>query len=167
MAVNDITMYEPGSFDVVGTKKYYVASGVTTINPGEPIVVNALGASYVIPMATSKPVVGTDYVVGIAASTATNSTTWQTVDVVPLVKGAVYLISPKVAATYGLGSTPVQATYNALIGSRVTIDLTGGVYTLNSTDSALNGCVVEYIDVTKASGKVAFSIRDSATYYGY
>lgn len=169
MAVNDITMYEPGSFDVIGSKKFYVSSGVTTINPGEPVGFKALGAnSYVIPLATSTPVVGTDYFVGIAASTATSSTTSsQLIDVYPFVKGAQYLISPNVAATYGLGSTPVQATYNSLVGSRVTFNLTNGVYTINSTDSANNGLVVEYIDVTKASGKVAFSVRDSVQYIGY
>ena len=157
MAVNDITMFEPDAFGTIGTKKYYVAAGVTTINPGEPVGYKALGAgSYVIPLATSTPVVNTDYVVGIAQSTATNSTSSQTIDVFPFVKGAQYLISPKVAATYGLGSTPVQATYTVLVGSRVTFDLTGGVYTINSTDSSANGLVVEYIDVTKSMWQGCF-----------
>ena len=63
MAVNDITMYEPGSFDVVGTKKFYVGIGVAAINSGEPVGYKALGAGgYVIPLATSTPVVNTDYV---------------------------------------------------------------------------------------------------------
>ena len=168
MAVNDITMYEPGSFDVVGTKKFYVGIGVAAINSGEPVGYKALGAGgYVIPLATSTPVVGTDYVVSVAASATTLSTAVQTMDVWPLVKGAIYLINPKVAATYGLGTTPVQATYSALIGSRVTFDLTAGVYTINSTDSSANGLVVEYIDVTKASGKVAFSVRNNVNYLGY
>jgi hypothetical protein len=167
MAVNDITAYEPAAFGSIGTKKFYVNTGVAAINPGEPVGYKALGASYIIPLATSTPVVNTDYMVGIAQSTTTLSTSVQTIDVMPLAKGVLYLINPKVAATYGLGTTPVQATYSALIGSRVTFDLTAGVYTINSTDSANNGLVVEYIDVTKASGKVAFSVRDNVQYTGY
>lgn len=161
-------MYEPGAFGVVGTKKYVLGGGVGAVNAGEPIGFKALGAnSYVIPLATSTPVVNTDYVVGISASTVSSSTSSQVIDVFPLVKGAMYLISPKVAATYGLGSTPVQATYTALVGSRVTFDLTSSTYTINSTDGATNGLVVEYIDVTKAGGKVAFSVRDNCQYVGY
>jgi hypothetical protein len=160
-------MYEPAAFGSIGTRKFYVNTGVAAINPGEPVGMKALGASYIIPLATSTPVVNTDYMVGIAQSTTTLSTSVQTIDVMPLAKGVLYLIIPKVAATYGLGTTPVQATYNALIGSRVTFDLTAGVYTINSTDSANNGLVVEYIDVTKASGKVAFSVRDNLQYTGY
>lgn len=168
MAVNDITFYEPGAYGTVGTKKYYVGATVATINPGEPVGFKALAnGSYVIPLATSTPVVGTDYMVGIAQSTATTSSTGQTIDVFPLVKGVQYLISPKVAATYGLAATPVQGTYTLLVGSRVTFDLTAGVYTLNSTDGATNGLVVEWLDVTKSGGKAAFSVRDHAQYLGY
>lgn len=160
-------MYEPAAYGSIGTRRYYVSSGVATINPGEPVGYKALGASYIIPLATSTPVVNTDYMVGIAASTATTSTTGQTIDVFPLAKGVLYLISPKTAANYGVGTTLNQQTYNLLVGARVTFDLTTSTYTINSSDSANNGLLVEYIDVTKASGKVAFSVRDNVQYTGY
>ena len=169
MSVNDITMFEPGQFGTIGSKKYYVAAGATAINFGEPVVLSAMGAGATASaMATSKPVVLTDYVVGIAASASTQTATvGGVVDVFPLVRGAMYKIAPNVAATFGLASTPVQATYTALVGSRVTMDLTGGKYTLNSTDGPTYGCIVEYQDVKQANGKVLFSFRGSATYTDY
>ena len=168
MAVNDVQFLMPGGFGSVGTRKYYVGGQVTAINPGEPVGFKALGAnSYVIPLATSTPVWNTDYMVGIAQSSTTLAASSQTVDVFPLVPGVFYKCAPNVAATYGLGSTPVQATYNALVGSRVTFNLTTGTYTLNSTDSANNGLVVEWQDVKTAAGLVLFSIRNSASYADY
>jgi hypothetical protein len=169
MAVNDILFAQPSSFGVTGSKRFYVSTGVTVINPGEPVGNKTLGAAaYAIPLATSTPVWNTDYMIGIAESTSTNTATvGGVVDVIPLVTGVLYTILPKVAATYGLGSTPVQATYTALVGSRVTFDLTAGAYTLNSTDAATNGCVVEYQDVKLANGRVLFSIRPSAGYLDY
>lgn len=168
MAVNDITILMAGQYSNIGTRKYNVGANVTTINPGEPVGFKALGAnSYVIPLATSTPVVGTDYVVGIAATTASTSTSSQTIDVLPLVKGVQYQISPAVAATYGLGATPVQATYTALVGARVLLQLSAGVYTILAADSLNNGLIVEYTDVTKAGGKVSFSIRENVQYISY
>lgn len=62
------------------------------------------------------------------------------------------MIAPKVAATYN-----TQAKVNALVGARVLLDLTGGVYTILAADGAGNGCVLEYIDVSRYPGMVAFS----------
>lgn len=62
------------------------------------------------------------------------------------------MIAPKVAATWN-----TQAKYNALVGARVLIDLTAGVYTILAADGAGNGCIVEYLDISKYPGMVAFS----------
>ena len=106
-------------------------------------------------MATNKPVVATDYLAGISTSVSTDTVAAAGyVMVQPLLPGQVWLIAPKVAATWN-----TQAEYDALIGKRVLIDLTAGVYTILAADGATSGCVIEYLDVSKHPGKVAFSFR--------
>jgi hypothetical protein len=161
MAIEDIKILKDGAFGVVGSRKYAVSSSATKLNAGEPVK-KELGTSGIVvaPAATNFPQVGTDYMVGIAASNSTHtSTATGTVEVIPLVPGQVYLISPKVAATYD-----TQDKYDALVGSRVLIDLTSGSYTILAADAAGNGCVIEPLDVAKYPGKVAFSVRAGASY---
>lgn len=106
-------------------------------------------------MATNKPVVGTDYLIGIATSTSTQTASVAgTVDYLPLSPGQIYMISPKVAASWD-----TQAEYDALVGKRVLIDLTAGAYTILAADGATNGCVISPLDISKYPGKVAFEIR--------
>lgn len=170
MALGDIQIYsKDNGFGYPGEISYKVAtsSAAPSINAGEPVA-KALGNTtgyYVTALATSKPVVGTDYLAGVASTTSTESSTVQgTVSVTKLDPGLTYLISPKVGSTWGITSTPVQSTYDALVGSRVTLDLTSGVYTINSTDSSANGLVVEPLDIVKFPGKVRFSIRAGVAY---
>lgn len=168
MALADITLYEVADGNgFIGARNFQVASGGTppAINAGEPVS-RALGATaFVTAMATNKPVVATDFLAGVSATTSTETTTVAgTVDVTKLSVNQSYLISPKVAATYGVGATPVQATYDALIGSRVLIDLTAGVYTLLAVDGATNGCDVLPLDVTKYPGKVRFTFRGGVNF---
>ena len=170
MAVNDITIFETGAFGTVGSRRYISNLGATGINPGEPVYI-VPGQPYVGPMATSKPVLtdgAQDYIVGIACSTSTQTASKPgVVDVIPIMPGMVFEISPATAATYGLTKgSESQATYNSLVGYRVTIDLTSSTYTLNASDGASNGCVVQYRDVNTAKGKVAFSFRQGCVYLG-
>lgn len=139
-----------------------VASGTAaSINAGEPVS-KALGASVVATMATNKPVVGTDYLAGIATTTSTETASAAgTVDVTPISNAYIWLISPKVPASWD-----TQAEYNALVGARVLLDKTGGVYTILATDSANNGCVVENLNVATNPGKVAFTFRGGLSYLG-
>lgn len=167
MSVNDITFYEPGAFSVIGTRRYQVNASSTVINPGEPVYITGFNQNYVLPFPTSAPTLALGYVVGIAQSTSTNTASVAgVVDVFPAVPGVIYYATPNNASTYGVGSTPNQGTYNALVGRRVLFDLTAGAYTILSTDNAANGLVVENVDVTKSSGKVAFSFRNAWTYLG-
>ncbi len=131
-----------------------------SINAGEPVA-KSLGSAYVAAMATNKPVVATDYLVGISASKASSETASADgfVDVIDLVPGQVFLMKPNVAASWD-----TQAEYNALVGDRVLMDLTGGSYTILATDGATSGCVIELINVVETPGKVAFSIRHGASY---
>lgn len=111
-------------------------------------------------MATNKPVVATDYLAGIAATTSTNTAAAAgEVWVYPLVPGVVYLMKPNAAASFD-----TQAEYDALVGDRVLIDLTSSSYTILATDGATSGCVIENLDVAKYPGKVAFSFRNGVSY---
>lgn len=161
MALGNITFYSEGPFGNPGTKRYTVAAGaVATINPGEPVS-KALGAAVVTPMATNKPVVATDFLAGISQSTSTDTVALAgTVDVYDVfAEGMTFLVAPNVAATWN-----TQAKYNALVGFRVLLDLTGGVYTILAADGVTNGCVVEPLDIAKYPGVVRFAIRQGVNF---
>lgn len=158
MATGDITLALPNVSQLVGARKANVASGATTINPGEPVA-RALGGTTVTAMATNKPVVGTDYLVGIATSTSTQTASAAgTVDYLPLVPGQVYRIAPKAPTSWD-----TQAEYNALVGKRVLIDLTSGSYTILAADGATYGCVIEAMNIADYPGQVAFSFRNGVS----
>ena len=159
MAVNDIILYKaPAGCGDTGSKLCNVAPGATTINVGEPVA-RALGATSVTAAATNSPQVGTHYFEGIAMSTSTQtSTAAGKVYVQPFIPGAIYIIKPKVAATFD-----TQAEYDNLVGKRVLIDLTAGSYTLLAADAAGNGCVIEAMDIKEYPGSIAFSFRAGAS----
>lgn len=143
-----------------------VASGTAaSINAGEPVG-KTLGSQYVATLATNKPVVGTDFMAGISTSTSNETASVAgTVEVTPVTNAYIWLISPKVPATFGQAQgAPSQTTYNALVGARVLLDKTNGVYTLLAADGSTNGCVVENLDITKYPGKVAFTFRGGLSY---
>ncbi len=160
MSLGDITVYKVGT-TLPGSRTHQVVGAATppAINAGE-MVLKTLGNQYVIKMATNKPAIATDFIAGIALTTSTESSTVDgTVDVQPIVPGVIYLIKPKVAATWN-----TQALYNALVGSRVLIDVTAGAETILAADSATNGCVVENLNIQQYPGLVAFSVRQAAMY---
>lgn len=161
MATGDIKLYSEGAFGYPGDGEFAVAASSTLIYPGEPVV-KALGDYVVTPMATNKPVVATDYLCGIAASTSTNTASAAgTVKVTKLLPGQTYLIKPKTAASWD-----TQAEYDALVGDRVLIDLTSTSYTILETDGATYGCVIEPLDIKKYPGLVRFSFRNTVSYLG-
>lgn len=143
------------------------AGAVGTISAGIPVT-KALGQPYVLPAADGTPVVGTDFMAGISATLSTDTVAADgLVSVCQLMPGTIYLIAPKTPATYfgaSYATIPSQSTYNALVGSRMVFDLTGTTYTIDATDGATNGLVVEYVDVNAYPGLVAFSIRQAAYY---
>lgn len=163
--VGDIQfMLESGCGYPGDVKQTVLAGAVGSILAGEPVT-KALGQQYVLPAATGTPVVGTDFMGGISATLSTDTVAADgLVSVSALVPGVIYLIKPLTPATYGQGAVQSQSLYNGRIGTRVLFDLTAGVYTIGDTDGATNGLVVEYLDVTKYPGLVAFSIREGAMY---
>lgn len=162
MALGDIKILKEGVFGSAGPSPspFAVAAGaVGSIKAGEPVS-KALGAAVVTAMATNHPVVGTDFLAGIAMDTSTDTVAAAgVVNVMPLVPKTIYLIAPKVAATWD-----TQAEYDALVGKRVLIDLAAGVYTILAADGATSGCIVEPLDIKQYPGQVAFSVRAAVNY---
>lgn len=182
MALGDITIYsKDNGFGYPGDINYVVGTATTvpTILSGEPVA-KALGTGLASALASAKPLVGTDYLLGVAATTSSETTSGAvqgSVSVTPIDADVTYLISTLATATYfGSNATgnvfPNQATYDGVVGTRVTLARTGGVgssqlggtYTINSTDSSNNGLVVEELDVNKYPGKVRFSFRKGLSY---
>ncbi len=191
MAVNDITPLAEAAFGEGGSAQWIVkantsgqgtgASYVKAFRPGEPVY-KTLGTGTTNNAAqvwgafatgtSARPVVATDFMAGIALSgQGFGSTETDTADglvyVMPLENNTIFLGNADVAATYGTGTTPNQATYNALIGSRVLIKMDTSVppkFTILAADSSTSGLVVVYIDVTKYPGKVAFMFRNSLSF---
>lgn len=178
MALNDIIPFDDGTY-MPGTSQFKVpasagASTTNRIKAGE-LVFKSLGntAGYVVTQWTAgietgsalKPSIGTDYIAGLAMSTSTETATVAgTVDVMPIVPGMTFLVSPYDATLWD-----TQTEYNALVGSRIKLNYaaTTGKITALSTDSSangLNGCVVEPLDVILHPGKVRFSIRQALMY---
>ncbi len=162
MALGDITILQHPQG--LGSRMHQVQSGAAaSIKAGEPVA-KALGSQYVAAMATNKPVVATDYLAGISASTSNDTAAADgTVEVFDILPGVVYSIKPKVAATWD-----TQAEYDALVGDRVLIDLTSSSYTILATDGATYGCVIENFPgkdgAIKFPGQVAFSLRQGLSY---
>jgi hypothetical protein len=155
--VLDIVPVGQSTINPSGSVKYKVAISATLIYPGEPVA-RALGGIVVTPMTTNKPVVSTDFLVGIAVTTSTNTASAAGyVQVLPLLPGQIWAISPNDSTAWN-----TQALYDALVGKRVLLDLTAGKYTILASDSATSGCVVIYKDIkTDNPSKVYFTFRNA------
>jgi hypothetical protein len=166
MAKGDIQPFDNAqSAKMGGSLKYKVTANSTgsggsqsNILPGE-MVTKVAGAAGVLAAATNAPT-ATLRIVGVAATQSNETASVDgTVTVIPATSQDLWLIAPKVAATFN-----TQAKYNALCGARVLIDNTSGVYTILASDSAGNGCIIEYIDIDKYPGMVAFSFSSLVGY---
>lgn len=169
MALGDIKVYrQASSGGGSGSKPFIAAASAVAIQAGEPVYIVA-GATSVIPNVSNNLVlVASPFVplsvtgtglLGIAETTATNtSTVAGDVYVIPATSGTTYIINAKTSA-----SVATQALYDALVGHRVLMDLTSNVYTLLTSDSALNGFVIQPLNVFKYPGQIAFTIREGVS----
>lgn len=160
MAKGDIQPFEnSAAVKMDGSLKYVVAAGtVASINAGEPVEKLA-GANFVKQLVTNAPTT-TDRIVGIAVSVSTETVSVSgLVDVIPVSNGQIWMIAPKVLASWN-----TQTLYNANVGKRVLLDFTAGVFTILAADAASQGCVVEYMDIARYPGMVAFSWSNVTDY---
>lgn len=166
MAIGNIQPFDSAnSGKLGGALPYYVAANsvgsngaVSRIQPGEPVT-KVAGAAGVLAAATNAPTT-TLRIVGVASSVSTETASVAgTVNVIPASNGQLWMITPDAPTSWD-----TQAEYNALCGARVLIKNTAGVYTILASDSASNGCIIEYLDVTTYPGKVAFSFSPLVDY---
>lgn len=167
--LGDIIIYKQASSQGGrGSQSITVVASAGTIAAGEPVLIVA-GASAVLPnQSTNLLTVPSPFVpysvsgtglLGIAQTTSSNTATLAgSVDFTPAESDTVYLIKANASA-----SIATQTLYNALIGHRVLIDLTSGSYTMLTTDSALNGCIIRPLNVVKFPGVIAFSFVDGVS----
>lgn len=158
MAKGDVIPFENANASKMGgTVKAFVTSGTTaSINAGEPV--DKLAGVAGVKAMPNAAAPATDFIYGIAMSNSNETASvFGTVDVIPAVPGQIYLCAPKVAATWN-----TQALYNAQVGKRVQFDLTAGVYTVLTTDLTQNMLIVEFLDIARYPGMVAFSFNTKA-----
>lgn len=159
MALGDIQPYgSAGTGTTDSAIPFYVKSSskgadgtVSRIKAGEPVT-KAAGATGVLAAVTNAPTT-TLRIVGVAAQTSTETASADGyVSVIPATSGQMWLVAADAPTSWD-----TQAEYNALCGARVLLKNTAGVYTILASDGASNGCIVEWMDVTKYPGMVAFS----------
>ena len=140
-----------------GTIKALVVAGTTaSINAGEPV--DKLAGAAGVKAMPNAAAPATDFIAGVAMSNSNETASvFGTVDIIPAVPGVLYLCAPKVAASWN-----TQALYNGNVGKRVQFDLTAGVYTVLTTDLTQNMLIVEWVDIARYPGMVAFSFNTKA-----
>ena len=191
MALGDISIYSKDNGNgYPGDVQYPIATATTVpqILSGEPVY-RAAGAGFVSALASGTAAVNYPVIaggptaftpiVGVASSTSNEGTSGNvngSVSITPIDEPVTYLISTLITSTYfgqpSSGITLQQKTYDAMVGSRVALNRTGGVgasqlggtYTITATDATANGLIVESLDIQKFPGKVRFSFRNGLSY---
>jgi len=134
-------------------------AAATDILAGEPVKLKAAGSPYVIPLATGEPVIGTTtQMIGIAASDSTHTASADgNVEVYVPLSGVVYSAKATTPA-----NIDTQAELNALVGDRVTFDLTSSVYTVDEDegDDAPHG--LQIVGGSAATLDLYFAIRPAS-----
>lgn len=136
------------------------AGAAASITPGKPVKIGGTGNNYVVLLATGDPEVGTDRMVGIAASTSTDTATADgTVDV--------YLVRPGVnimrAKAHTAANIDTDAELLAILNDSVTFDLTSGTFTVNEDegdDPNVHGLVI--IGGDTEAGTLDFILKEGA-----
>lgn len=160
MSINDIRIVDTAGLNVVPVRRYQVASGAAaSIKAGEPVVMTTIGTSqYAALAADADPTIGTDYLLGIAASTSTDTVAAAgTVDVYLPLPGIVYRGKAKSAA-----AADTDSEIAALANKRGIFDLTSSVWTLDTAaaDGATNGLIYTGTgDSTKSEVDFMISVR--------
>lgn len=142
MALNDITINDVAANGAIPTRTYQVTSGAAaSIKAGEPVVLTTIGTSAFAKAAVdAMPTIGTDYLVGIAASTSTDTVAAVgTVNVYTPLPGVIYRGVAKSAT-----AANTDAKIAALANKRTIFDLTSSTWTLDTAaaDASTSGLIL-------------------------
>ncbi len=167
MALNDFKVQDVAGHNVIPSRVYQVASGTTaSIKAGEPVICATIGTSqYAAIAADADPTIGTDYLLGIAAGTSTETASAAgTVEVLLPLPGVVYRGKAKSAA-----AADTAAEIAALANKRTVFDLTSTSWTIDTAaaDGATNGLIltgtgnpdtseVDFMISVRATGNLGF-----------
>jgi hypothetical protein len=163
MAIGDFRVRDSAAHNALPTQVWPTQANTTVINAGEPAKMKTDGTGlYVIPCADGDGVIGTtSKIAGIAATNSTQTAAADgVISVYMPVPGVVYVGAPKTA-----GTCNTAAKILALTGKRVVLDLTSGVYGIDTAaaDNAANAFVIVGGDPT--ADRCYFVIRTSGTIY--
>lgn len=159
MALGDIQVVAPGGKNFPSSQKFLTEANTTVINAGEPVKgAQGTGTNFVLPSADAEPVTSAPTFLGIASSTSTQTASAAGECYVILAQqGMVYRAKAKSAA-----AVDTQAEINGLLFDLVALDLTAGVYTVETASAgATNGLVIIGGDPT--NGTLDFLIRSGCT----
>ena len=160
MAKNDVKIVDTAGHDTVPTKTFLVDDQTTTsdstIYPGEPVkIYGAEGGNYVTHVGDGEPAIGTDIVVGIAASESTETSSAEgTVEVYLPLPGVIYRCDATASGNLGDG----------VVLDTVTFDYSNSVYTVDEdegTDENVHG--LRIVDYDSSDGTVDFMFKSGAT----
>lgn len=165
MARGDIKIVDAGGHNVVPTRQYQTEAASTAILAGEPVMLKTIGtAVYAAALTDAKPVIGTDYFIGIAANDSTHTASANgVVDVYLPLPGVVYRGKAKSSA-----AADTAAEILALAQKRSIFDLTSSSYTLDTAaaDGATNGLIYTGTG-NVATREVDFTVSLRATNLGF
>lgn len=167
MAANDIKVLSANGLAQLPCLTFKTSAGEVAINPGEPVAfnvptLNAATSDYVIAMTDGKPVVATDYMVGIAKSTGTHTSSANgTVDVYLATPGVIFRCKAKSST-----AADTQGEIDDLVGKRVLLDLTAGTYTVDTAEAPalVNGIII--VGGNPLNNEVDFMVAPRATFFG-
>jgi len=160
MSKGDIEIIEP---KVLSTKQFQVAAGAAnSISPGEPVV-GTPGTATVALAADATPVVGTDYLIGVATSESTDTVgAAGVVDVYVFQGGEIISMKSKAA-----GSADTAAEILAIENDFLLMDLTSEVFTVDvATGHAISGGLRATGQGEPENSRVYLAVRSAATLTG-
>jgi hypothetical protein len=131
MAKNDVRIVDAGGANVTPVRTFKTEAAGTAIKVGEPVKIGGTGSNYVVPLATGDPEIGTDRMVGIAASASTQTASADgVVDVYIPIPGVTVMRAKATTAA----NVDTDAEILALLNDSVTFDLASGVYTIDEDE---------------------------------
>ena len=160
MSKGDIKIVEPKD---LSTRVFQVASGaLTSIKAGEPVVATA-GTATVAAMSDGKPVVGTDYLIGIASEDSTDTVAAAgTVQVYVLRGGEILSLKTKVAST-----SDTLSEIRALANDHLVMDLTSSAWTLDAAAGhVVSGGLIATGEGEPENSRMYVLVRSAATQVG-